>query len=93
MVKHANPQLALSLNCIAGSPPLNSSGDRQNKHADHFKVDFDSFQVRAVVEAISAYMQEGAVDPGMAIVCKSLQDDWLKLARKMIEELPENQRP
>lgn len=95
LVRKADPSLALNVrNIVSGEalPRLESALDTKN--ADHFKVALDSFQVRAIVEALMAQGREAVsagTNPGIAIMAKALLEDWMKLAQKMISELPESE--
>ncbi len=96
LIRQDNAQLALDVRNIIGGRPLpNDSSLRDIKNADHFRVDLDSLQVRAIVEALMQQLQGGEAgdNPGIANRAKSLLEDWIVLAKKMIEELPEDQRP
>ena len=97
LIRKSSPQLALKVRNIIGGQALPKDASQQdNKHADFFEVDLDSFEVRAVVEALMAQLQSGATGPqltGMAVLAKSLIEEWLVLARKMFADLPEDQKP
>lgn len=92
LLRPKHPQLALDVRNIAGGDLLpKPPGQVDNKHSDYFKVDLDSHQVRAVVEALiecnQGAMLEG-LDVGRSIMAKALIDDWLVLARYMVEQQP-----
>lgn len=94
-LRKSKPALALIVRNISNGQPLEkASGQADNKHSDHFRITLDSFQVREVVETLVANAQ---VQPdektGIGIMLKALLEDWLALARKMLEELPPEQRP
>lgn len=96
LTRKENPQLALDVRNIIGGRPLpNDRSSRDNKNADHFRVELDSFQVRAIVEALTQQLRGGEAgdSPGIANLAKSLLKDWMVLAKKMLGELPEDQRP
>lgn len=97
MVRSKNAQLALTVRNITGGEPLpRQDQDSDSKYADYFRVELDSFQVRAIVEALMEQVQESAQrpdNPGAMIVAKTLIDEWLALARKMFAELPDDQKP
>lgn len=95
IIRKENAQLALNVRNIIGGEPLPGDPNHQdNKNADHFRVDLNSLQVRAIVETLVHQLQgETGDNPGIAIMAKSLLEDWTVLARKMIEDLPEDQRP
>ena len=96
LIRQDNAQLALDVRNIIGGRPLpNDSSLGDIKNADHFRVDLDSLQVRAIVEALMQQLQGGEAgdNPGIANRAKSLLEDWMVLAKKMTGELPEDQRP
>ena len=73
----------------------NASEQSESENADHFRVSLDSFQVRAVVESLMQYQQldiKNAKLTGLEIMAQSLLDDWLHLARKMIQDLADEQQ-
>jgi hypothetical protein len=79
LIRKDNAQLALSVRNIIGGEPLPKTiEEMDNKNSDHFKVELDSFQVRTIVEII---MRQTENDGGMAIMAKSLTQDWVALAR------------
>lgn len=93
VLRPINPMLALQVRNISQGQPLpKPKGEEDNQHSDYFLVTLDSFQVRAVVEGLVS-CAENDENKGMAIMAKSLQQDWINLAHKMISELPEQQRP
>lgn len=90
LLRHRHPQLALDVrNITGGKLQPKSLQDNSNKHSDCFQVSLDSRQVRAVVEALvecnQGAMLEGS-DVGRSIMAKALIDDWLALARYMVEQ-------
>jgi len=91
LVRKYDAELALTVRNLCHAKPLegNAQEDR-NKNLDYFRVRLDSFQVRAVVENL---MMQDENDPGRAILAKVLTEDWMKLANKMIADLPEDQKP
>lgn len=94
-LRKSKPALALIVRNIANGVPLEKSSEQtNNKHSDHFRITLDSFQVREVVETLVSNAQ-GQPDEksGINIMLKALLEDWLALARKMLEELPPEQRP
>jgi len=97
LIRKSSPQLALKVRNIIGGEALpKDSSQHDNKHADFFEVDLDSFEVRAVVEGLMAQLQNGSMSAqptGMAVMAKSLIEEWLVLARKMFADLPEDQKP
>ena len=94
LVRKKDPLLALNVRNITGGIPLpKSEVQPDNKHTDFFKVELDSFQVRAIVEALMEYGQGGNNDSGAAVVARTLMEDWMRLAHKMISELPNTDNP
>ncbi len=96
LLRKTDAELALTIRNIIHNDPLpKDTGEIDNKNSDHFRVGLDSFQIRAIVEGLMLQDQKnaGTQNIGQAIMAKALIDDWMKLARKMIAELPENQRP
>jgi len=97
LIRKRTPQLALKVrNIIGGEPLRKDSSQAENKHADYFRVNLDSFEVRSVVEGLMEQQQNGlggAQPTGVAVLATSLVDEWLALARKMFSELPEEQKP
>ncbi|MFT7559793.1 MAG: hypothetical protein ACI93R_001708 [Flavobacteriales bacterium] len=93
LVRNANPRLALQMRNITAGRSLNPQPEESSKHAELFRIELDSFQVREIVECLSAHAQTSNIDPGMSIVTKTLLEDWVSLAKKMIEELPESEKP
>ena len=83
-------------NIIGSEPVPKKESDNDNKRSNHYRVNLDSFQVRAIVEGLMEQAQgaiEGNNNPGLAIMAKTLIEDWKALARKMIDELPEDKKP
>ena len=94
LVRKKDPLLALNVRNITGGTPLpKSKVQPDNKHTDYFKVELDSFQVRAIVEALMEYGQGENKDSGAAVVARTLMEDWMRLAHKMISELPNIDKP
>lgn len=94
LIRKKDPQLALTIrNITAGTPLPKTAVQPDNKHTDYFKVELDSFQVRAVVEALMEYAQSESEGSGAAVVAKTLMQDWMRLAHKMISELPDDEKP
>ena len=86
LIRQDNAQLALDVRNIIGGLPLPETPSRlENKNAEHFRVELDSLQVRAIVEVLIQQLQGGEAgdDPGIAIMAKSLLEDWIVLAKKM----------
>ena len=94
LIRKKDPQLALNVRNITGGTPLPKSEEQpDNKHTDFFEVELDSFQVRAIVEALMEYEQGENSDSGAAVVARTLMEDWMRLAQKMIPELPDTDKP
>lgn len=88
-IRKVNPALALQVrNITSGTPLPKQAAQNDSEHADYFRVSLDSFQVRAVVEALMEIQQTEKDNPGMELMSKALTDDWVALARKMFEEMP-----
>lgn len=91
LLRKKDAELALTVRNISHETPVpRITGVGDNKNSDYFRVALDSHQVRAVVENL---MMEDQSDPGRAVLAKVLVEDWMKLARKMIAELPGDLRP
>lgn len=103
LIRKVNPQLALDVRNIANGDVFDckekgadgeeseGEGSKNNPNADYFVVTLDSFKVRAVVEAL--VKASNSQDMGAAIMTKALVEDWLALARKMVADMPEQDRP
>jgi len=91
LIRKKDPQLALAIRNLAGGEPLPKSANQpDNRNSDHFQIKLDSFQVRTIVEILTEQSQlETTTNP----VAKSLTEDWMALAKKMISELPEDEKP
>ena len=95
-MRKVKPELALQVrNIINGEPLPKQEGAVDNKNSDYFLVELDSFQVREVVEILM--QQNQSINPeenrGLAIMTNALVEDWLLLAKMMIEELMKTQSP
>ena len=90
LIRPLSAPLALKVRNIAGGQP-SIKGDSPT--ADYFLITLDSFEVRAVVESLAKLGTLDSLDPGKAVMAQALIEDWLQLARKMINDLPEDQRP
>ena len=87
LIRKKDPQLALIIrNFTCGTPLPKLEVQPDNKHTDFFKVELDSLQVRAIVEALMDYEQGESSDSGAAVVARTLMQDWMRLAHKMISE-------
>ncbi|MBV1878133.1 MAG: hypothetical protein KUG79_10870 [Pseudomonadales bacterium] len=100
LIRKKEPRIALTLrNLTSGKAIEKTAQQLKNKNADFFLVELDSFEVRAIVEALVAYTPRGpqngntGQNAGMEIMAKALLDDWLKLASRMFTELPTDPRP
>jgi hypothetical protein len=97
LIRYKDPALGLAVRNITATEPLPKlPGQLDNKNADHFLVALDSFQVRAIVEALAAHIKDTSSTgnaTGMEVVAKSLIEDWMALAAKMIADLPDDQKP
>ncbi len=97
LIRKVDPNLALQVrNIVSGEPLPRLESGLDTKNADHFRVGLNSFQVRAIVEGLVAQSRAPSntiKNPGMVVVATALIDDWMKLAHKMIAELPESERP
>ncbi len=92
LIRNQAPQLALGVRNIANGQPIPSDNSIEgNIQAEHYFVTLDSFQVRGIIEALVKVSK--SKDPGTGIMAKTLIEDWLVLARKMLSELPENEKP
>ena len=96
ILRKQNPELALTIrNVVHGTPLGKSAQDINNRNTDHFRVQVSPEQVRAIVEGLAA-QDTPAPSPenmGKVIMAKALIDEWTKLANKLIQDLPEDQRP
>ncbi|MEH6405236.1 MAG: hypothetical protein V7750_17815 [Sneathiella sp.] len=91
LIRKKDAELALTVRNISHEDPINVNSDPdKNRNSDFFRVALDSFQVRAVVENL---MLQDDSEPGRAILAKVLMEDWMKLATKMIADLPDDQKP
>lgn len=94
LLRKKQPQLALTIRNIANGEPLpKEDGENEGRNSDHFKVEIDSYQVRAVVETLALFCQAGDGKSGQAIVARTLIEDWMSLARKMVAEMPAGDGP
>lgn len=98
LLRKRNPSLALTVRNITGGEPLPKDYDDllDDKNTDHFRVEMDSEDIRAVVEELMSYTHPDAVDvhnPGVNIMARTLMQDWLLLAHQMVAELKGNLPP
>jgi len=91
LLRKQNPTLALQVRNISQGVTINPEAlTDTNKNADHFRVDLEPLQVRAIVEGLMSYSQinlAGSQEAGIAIMAKALLQDWIALAQKMMEAL------
>lgn len=94
LLRHINPSLALTIRNLTSLSPLPKlEGDVDNSITDCFLIDLDSFQVRAVVEALIKRSQLSSVeDAGMKVVAQALIEDWIVLAHEMVEALSDDDK-
>jgi hypothetical protein len=82
-LRQINPMLALQVRNITQGEPLPKAGaETDNKHTDYFFVDLDSLQVTAVLKGLVT-CADNQDNRGLAIMAKSLIQDWTNLAHKM----------
>lgn len=97
LIRKVDPSLALQVrNIVSGEPLPRLESGLDTKNADYFRIGLDSFQVRAIVESLVTQSREPSNktnNPGLTVVATALIDDWMKLAHKMIADLPESERP
>lgn len=97
LLRKSNPRLALTVRNIAGGEPLPRPDDELvDKNNDHFRVDMDASDVRAVVEELMTFTHPDAVDvrnPGINIMARTLMQDWLLLAHQMVASVPDTNPP
>jgi hypothetical protein len=90
LIRKTNPELALSIRNITSGPSLPKRASQpNNKNSDHFKVELDSFQVRAIVEALRNRILRSRnkhITSGMEVISRTLMEDWIALAKKMFSE-------
>lgn len=89
LLRKQHPSLALQVRNISQGTTISPEAlIDTNKNADHFRVDLDPLQVRAIVEGLMSYSQinlAGSQEAGIAIMAKALLQDWVALAQKMME--------
>ena len=91
LLRRKDAGLALIVHNLSHGDPLPKDiAAPDNKNSDYFQVGLDSFQVRAIVENL---IKDDNGDPGRAVMAKALVEDWMKLARKMIADLPDGPAP
>ncbi len=91
LLRKKNPQLALQVRNIMGNEPLErENNENDNPNAHHFVVTLDSYQLRAIVEGLMEFNQSEISAPeesGLAIMAKTLMEDWIVLAHKMVSQI------
>jgi len=99
LLRKQSPTLALQVRNISHGVTINfdvlsntntNTNTNTNKNTDHFRVNLEPLQVRAIVEGLMSYSQinlAGSQEAGLAIMAKALLQDWLALAEKMMTEL------
>ncbi len=93
LLRKKNARMALAVRNIIAGEPLVEDSPLDGEHSDRFRVKLDSSQVLAIVESLSEYNlrdMEGGGQPCANSAAKSLLEDWVVLAARMIEELPSN---
>ncbi|WP_421782000.1 hypothetical protein [Kiloniella litopenaei] len=96
LLRKQNPELALTIRNIVHTQPLEKSAlGINNKNTDHFRVHLNPDQVRTIVEGLITQdiPSPSPENMGKVIMAKALIDEWTKLARTMIQDMPEEQRP
>jgi hypothetical protein len=94
LLRKRRPALALTIRNITSTEPLPKlEGDIDNPLTDCFIITLNAFQVRAVVDGLARGGGHDASVEGLAIVAQALVEDWMALARAMISEQPEDERP
>ncbi|WP_085899408.1 hypothetical protein [Kiloniella majae] len=94
LLRKNNPELALTVRNIVHGTPLDKSDQNIDcQNTDHFQVQLSPLQIRAIVEGLVAQdiPSPSPENMGKVIMAKALVDEWAKLARKMLQELPEEQ--
>jgi hypothetical protein len=92
LLRKRQPSLALAVrNLTAKTPLTKSNAEVQHKNSDHFLIEFDSFNVRAVVENLIAITQQPSNNKGTDLLAKTLLEDWLALAHQMVSDLPDQE--
>ncbi|MFT4763611.1 MAG: hypothetical protein ACI9OH_000700 [Oleispira sp.] len=93
LLRKRRPALALTIRNITSTEPLPKlEGDIDNPLTDCFIIALNAFQVRAVVDCLARGGHDASME-GLAIVAQALVEDWMALARAMISEQPEDERP
>lgn len=94
LLRKKMPTLALQVRNISYSTPLGlESGGISAPESDYFKVTMDALQVRHIVETLLEIQEESIQQPeksGTNVLAKTLTDDWVTLAQKMINESTNN---
>ncbi len=91
LLRKYKPELALTIrNIVHGTPLDKSDQDIDSQNTDHFRVQLTPLQIRDIVEGLVAQdiPSPSPENMGKVIMAKALVDEWAKLARKMLQELP-----
>lgn len=95
LLRNKEPTLALLIRNILFNVAVTKSKDSpDNKNADSFKVNLNSFQVRAIVENLNDVLNESLkLDPAKntslfrPVLIESIMNEWLNLATLMFSDL------
>lgn len=95
LLRNKEPTLALLIrNILFNVPVTKSEITLENKNADMFKIDLDSYQVRAIVENLNDVLEDSLkLDPTentsifRPVLIESIVNEWLNLATFMYEKL------
>jgi hypothetical protein len=95
LLRNKEPKLALLIrNILFHDIEAKAEDLPQNKNSDVFKIDLDSFQVRAIVENLHEVLIESQqLDPDKntsifrPVLIESILNEWLGLAQLMFSEL------
>lgn len=88
LISNELPQIASELELLLTQQPLlEFEEDIDNIHKHHFYVNFDSKQVRSIVETLLAITEKQAkeVQPSLIILARSLFKEWMTLAQEMMQ--------
>jgi len=94
MLRDKDPKLALLIrNNLFNVAVIKSNDTPDNKNADTFKINLDSFQVRAIVEHLNEILEESQkLDPSKntsifrPVLIESIMNEWLNLATLMFSK-------
>ena len=95
LLRKKDPKLALLIRNILFNVAVSKSENTpDNRNADLFKVNLDSFDVRAIVENLNEILEESkSLDPTKntsifrPVLIESIVREWLNLASFMFSEL------